>query len=86
MQVATFYTAIASVMCDVFWRYLFDVEFQVCRKEEFGGNVIYKTFAELEKDFADEVGICVLRRRADVFSWVLQRVNRFWTKYYRLLI
>lgn len=29
-------------------------DFQIYRKEEFGGNVIYKTYADLEKDFAEE--------------------------------
>ncbi|XP_039272029.2 tyrosine--tRNA ligase, cytoplasmic-like [Styela clava] len=29
-------------------------EFEILRKEEFGGNIVYKNFHDLEKDFAEE--------------------------------
>lgn len=36
---------------------MFCSDFEIHRKEEFGGNIIYKTYDDLAKDFAEEVGV-----------------------------
>ena len=54
-------THLSRLQVDYGWHYrqmcLFFTEFQILRKEEFGGNKMYSEYEELHNDFAKEVGL-----------------------------